>query len=144
MNNRGSVLLPILIVGLVFSATLAAQYRESRREMMISQNLLHQQQLFYYAEAGLVFGLGQLQQDSEWEPCSSGCSLPGPGGFILERQEGNGNRFLISRGYLDSEEFFLTASFSLTSIETGDGIEQEVGLDWWREGLPDMSTTTTY
>ncbi len=141
MNNRGSVLLPILIVGLVFSATLGAQYRESRREMMISQNLFHQQQLFYYAEAGLVLGLEKLQENPEWEPNNCGYSLPGPGGFILERQEEEGNKFLISQGYLDSEKLFLTASFSLVPVENGNGVEKEVGLNWWREGRPEIIKT---
>lgn len=138
MNNRGSVLLPILIVGLVFSATLAAQYRESRREMMISQNLFHQQQLFYYAEAGLVMALEKLQENPDWEPNNCSYSLPGPGGFILERQEEEGNKFLISQGYLDSEKLFLTASFSLIPVGNGEGGEKEVGLNWWREGRPEI------
>lgn len=130
MGKEGSVLVPVLVVCIVFAATLGAQYRESRLELMINNNLYRKQKLFYLAEAGLVKGFYKLKEEPNWRPEENYYSLGPEEGFSLEIWEKECGQYLISRGCKGEGEFYLTAKFKVSDNPKG------VELLWWKEGLP--------
>lgn len=130
MGKEGSVLVPVLVVCLVFATTLASGYRESRQEMIINQNFLQQQKLFYLAEAGLVKGFWMLSKNPDWIPGDDYFEVTSGRGFYLKRREKNGIEYLISRGVLKEWEVVLTGKFKVNREK------EEVDVIWWKEGLP--------
>ncbi len=130
MGREGSVLVPVLVVCIVFAATLGAQYRESRLEMMINNNLYRKQKLFYLAEAGMVKGFYKLREEPGWRSEENYYPLGPEKGFFLETREKECGQYLISRGYEGGEEFYLTAKFQVSDTL------KDVELLWWKEGLP--------
>jgi len=130
LDNRGSVLIPVLVVCLVFVSTLAAQFQESRMEMMINQNLLSQKKLFYLAEAGLVKGFWKIGMEKGWDPGGEFFQLGDKGGFVLEIYKNNGEKFLLSKGVKGEETRVLSAKYKVR--EKDDSVE----VIWWKEGYP--------
>ncbi len=130
MGKEGSVLVPVLVVCLVFATTLAAGYRESRQEMMITRNYLQQQKLFYLAEAGLVKGFWMMSKNPDWTPEDGFFEVTSGRGFYLKRREKDGGKYLISRGVFKEGEVVLTAKFEVNREK------EEVNIIWWKEGFP--------